>query len=416
MGIDRREFLRLAAIYGGASWVVSKGDAAAVMAQDDRLLKIQEAPTLRPEFLREPIRIESVELLKNGDTFLVRVRSTDGVESVTTPNSSKMRDFYPVFLNRVGKFFVGKNACEIESLLFQLYRTSSNYKLQGLGFWVCQTAIEMGILDLIGKTRGVPLGQLFSEVKNTRIAVYRASSNRGNTAEQEIEVLRRFVAETGAKALKIRLGGRMSRNLDSLPGRTEKLIPLVRQSFGSDFTLYGDSNSSYDVENSIRIGRLMEENQYAFFEEPVPFDHIWETKQVADALQIPVAGGEQEFSMRRFRWAIANRAVDIAQPDLHYFGGFIRSVKIARMAEAAGLQCTPHMSGSGIGYVTVLHFASFTPNTGKHQEFKGETGIPCHSETSSLKCINGFVDCPTGPGMGVDIDPAYVRKSSKVSV
>ena len=203
----------------------------------------------------------------------------------------------------------------------------------------------------------------------------------------------------------------MSRNVDSLPERTEKLIPLVRETFGPEFTLYGDSNSSYDVANAIRVGRLLEENDYAFFEEPVPFDHLWETKEVADALAIPVAGGEQEFSMRRFRWAIANRAIDIAQPDLHYFGGFIRSVKIARMAESMGMLCTPHMSGSGIGYVNVLHFASFTKNAGPHQEFKGETNIPCHSETSSLRCVDGFVDCPTGSGMGVEIDPDFVRQA-----
>ncbi len=415
MNVDRREFLRVSAIAGSGVWMVSNGLAEEVLAQDEQLLKIQEAPTLRQRFLKEPIRIESVELLKNAETFLVRIRSTDGVESVTTPNSSKMRDFYPLFIHRVGKFFEGKNACEIEDLLTQLYRNSSNYKLQGLGFWVCQTALEMGVLDLIGRTRGVSMGQLFADVRHTRIGVYRASGNRGNTPEQEIEVLRRFAEETGAKALKFRLGGRMSRNADSLPGRTEKLIPLVRKVFGPDFTLYADSNSSYDVQHAIRIGRLMEEHDYAFFEEPVPFDHLWETKQVADALRIPVAGGEQEFSMRRFRWAIANRAVDVAQPDLHYFGGFIRSVKVARMAEAAGLQCTPHMSGSGIGYVNVLHFASFTPNTGPHQEFKGETDIPCHSDTSSLKCVNGIVDCPTGPGMGVEIDPSFIKKSIPVS-
>lgn len=409
-------FLRLSTIAGCTGWMTSNGFPEEVQAKDDQLWKIQEAPTLRRRFLMNPIRIESVELLQNAGTFLVRIRSTDGAESVTTPNSSKMRDFYPLFVHRIGHFFVGKNACEIEDLLFQLYRNSSNYKLQGLGFWVCQTALEMGVLDLIGKTRGVSMGQLFGDVRNTRINVYRASGNRGNTPEEEIEVLQRFAEETGAKALKFRLGGRMSQNMDSLPGRTEKLIPLVREVFGPDFTLYADSNSSYDVQHAIRIGRMMEENDYAFFEEPVPFDHLWETKQVADALRIPVAGGEQEFSMRRFRWAIANRVVDVAQPDLHYFGGFIRSVKVARMAEAAGLRCTPHMSGSGIGYVNVLHFASFTPNTGPHQEFKGETDLPCHSDTSSLKCVNGIVDCPTSPGMGVEIDPAFVQKSVPVNI
>ena len=412
MKTDRRSFLKTAAVglpALAAAPTVSGDNHARV--DPTRLLEIQEAPALRQRFLREPIVIESVELLKNGGTFLVRVRSKDGVESVTTPNSSRMRDAYPIFLNRVAPFFIGKNACELEDLLVGLYRSGSNYKWQGLAFWVCQAAIEMGLLDLIGKTRGIPLGELFGDVYQRDIAVYRASGNRGNAPEEEVEYLKELAEETGAKAVKFRLGGRMSRNVDSRPGRSEALIRMAREAFGPGFTLYADSNSSYDVENSIRIGRLMEEYDYAFFEEPVPFDHLWETKEVADALTIPVAGGEQEFSMRRFRWAIENRGVDIVQPDLHYSGGYIRAVKIARMAAAAGMQCTPHMSGSGIGYVNVLHLASTVPNIGPHQEFKGETDIPCHSETSSLECVDGKVRCPSDPGMGVTIDPDYVKKA-----
>ena len=87
----------------------------------------------------------------------------------------------------------------------------------------------------------------------------------------------------------------MSKNADSWPGRTEKLIPLVREAFGKEMTLYADSNSSYDAK-AIRIGRLMEEYDYAFYEEPCQFDHLEDTKAVADALRIPVAAGEQESS------------------------------------------------------------------------------------------------------------------------
>ena len=96
----------------------------------------------------------------------------------------------------------------------------------------------------------------------------------------------------------------MSRNAESPSGRTEKLIPLTRKTFGGAMTLYADANSSYDVPNAIRIGRLMEENGYGFFEEPCEFDDLWGTKEVADALNIPVAGGEQEFSLHRWRWTI----------------------------------------------------------------------------------------------------------------
>jgi len=356
-----------------------------------------------------------VELLRIKRDFLVRIRSKDGAQSVTAPNSLRLKDCYPIFNNRVGRFFLGKDACKIESLLEELYRFNSNYKWQGLAFWVCQAALEMGVLDLIGKVRAVPLGELFGEVRQRNIAIYRASGNRRNTPEEEANVLGRFIAETGAKAVKIRVGGRMKRVEDSIPGRTEKLIPHIRRALGDKITLYADANSSYEVTDAIRVGRLLEENNYALYEEPVPFDHLWETKQVTEALKMPVAGGEQEYSMRRFRWAISNRAMDVVQPDLHYNGGFVRGIRVARMAEAAGMRCTPHMSGSGLGYVNVLHFASVVPNIAPYQEFKGESNLPCESKSSSLKAENGIVVCPKDPGMGVEIDPDYVKKAKPVS-
>lgn len=413
--MKRRHFLQTTSIAAGGMWAFPSKNLSAQSVDSGQLRRIDETPVLRPDYLRESIVIESVELLRNKSNFLVRIRSKDGAESVTAPNSLRLKDCYPIFNSRVGRFFVGKNACKIESLLNELYRFSSNYKWQGLAFWVCQAAMEMGVLDLIGKVRGVPLGELFGKVRQRDIAIYRASGNRRNTPQQEANVLGRFIAQTGAKAVKIRIGGRMKRIEDKISGRTEKLIPYIRKALGDKVTLYADSNSSYEVKDAIRIGRLLEENDYAFYEEPVPFDHLWETREVTKALKIPVAGGEQEYSMRRFRWAIANRAMDIVQPDLHYNGGFIRGVRVAKMAEAAGLKCTPHMSGSGLGYVNVLHFASFIPNITAHQEFKGESDIPCQSKSSSLKAENGIVVCPMDPGMGVEIDPDYIKKAEPVN-
>jgi L-alanine-DL-glutamate epimerase-like enolase superfamily enzyme len=203
----------------------------------------------------------------------------------------------------------------------------------------------------------------------------------------------------------------MSRNADSLPGRTERLIPLVREAFGPGMTLYADANSSYDAKEAIRIGRLMEEHGYAFYEEPCRFDDLEATRAVADALRIPVAGGEQEASEAGFRWMIAQRAVDVVQPDLHYHGGFIRSLRVARMAHEAGMPCTPHMSGSGLGYLDAAHFAAIVPNPVPFTEYKGGAEIPVVSATSTLKVEGGLVRVPTGPGFGVTIDPAYLREA-----
>jgi L-alanine-DL-glutamate epimerase-like enolase superfamily enzyme len=356
-----------------------------------------------------------MELLRNGGNFLVRVRAADDTEGLAVANASRIIDAYPIFLNRVAPFFVGKDARALEPLLWELYRHGDNYKFQGLAFWVCVAAAEFAILDLLGKRTNQSIGDLLGGVRQREINVYRASGVRGNAPEAEIEYLKKLVAETGAKALKFRVGGRMSKNADSLPGRTERLVPMVRETFGAGMTIYADSNSSYDAPKAIEVGRLMEKYNYGFFEEPCRFDHLEETKEVADALSIPVAGGEQEYSEDGFRWMIQHRAVDIVQPDLHYYGGFIRSMRVARMAHEAGLLCTPHMSGSGLGYLDVAHFASCIPNPAPFHEFKGDADIPMESSTSTLKVTGGVVRVPAGPGFGIVIDPSFVREARKVT-
>ncbi len=410
----RRSFLK-AALGGGVLAASSRRGLAADSRRPtlEELNRILEKPALNVSFFQSPVKVESLELLHNRGTFLVRARSSDGAESVTAPNSDRLRDTYPIFLRRVAPFFIGKDARTLEDLLWELYRRGSNYKFQGLAFWICVAAAEMALLDLMGQISKKSIGELFGGVLRRDIAVYRASGNRGNRPEEEVAYLQRLVEQTGARAIKFRVGGRMSLNRDSLPGRSEALIPLARKTFGDSLTLYADSNSSYDVPNAIRLGRLMEDNNYGFFEEPCRFDHLWETRDVADALKLPVAGGEQEFSMRRFQWMIQHRAVDIVQPDLHYFGGYIRCTRVARMAAAAGMPCTLHMGG-GLGYLNVLHFASYIQDPGPHQEFKGESRIPLTCETSTLACKKGVVRCPSGSGFGISIDPAFVGKAEKV--
>jgi L-alanine-DL-glutamate epimerase-like enolase superfamily enzyme len=415
-GLTRRSFLGGTMATGGLL-LSARGaaDDADPRALAKRLDLVASAPVLSVDRLNKPVKIASMELLRNGRNFIVRVRTTDGAEGIGVPNAMHLIHTYPIFLNRVAPFFVGKDARQLEPLLWELYRHNDNYKYQGLALWVCVAAAEFAILDLLGKLTSRPIGDLLGGVKRREIAVYRASGNRGNTPEQEVDYLKQIVAETGAKALKFRLGGRMSKNADSLPGRTEKLIALAREAFGKEMTLYADSNSSYDVAEAIRIGMIMEEYEYSFYEEPCRFDHFDDTKAVADRLSIPIAGGEQEFSDYGFRWMIKHRGVDIVQPDLHYHGGFIRSMRVARMAHAAGLLCTPHMSGSGLGYLDAAIFASCIDNPVPFTEFKGDTDIPVSSETSSLKCENGMVKVPSGPGFGITIDPAFVARAVKVT-
>jgi L-alanine-DL-glutamate epimerase-like enolase superfamily enzyme len=193
-----------------------------------------------------------------------------------------------------------------------------------------------------------------------------------------------------------------------MPGRTETLIPLVRKTFGDAIDIHADSNSSYDAPNSIRIGRMLEEIKAVYFEEPCQFDHLEETKEVADALTIPVAGGEQEYSDWRFRWMIAHRGVDIVQPDLHYYGGMIRSVRVARMAQVAKMPTTCHISG-GFGFVYMLHFASCIADPGRYQEYKLGTEKYGAWFDPPITVKDGKMSVPAGPGAGIKDIGAVIK-------
>ncbi|KPK41661.1 MAG: mandelate racemase [Phycisphaerae bacterium SG8_4] len=426
MKADRRRFMS-AALAGGlaAAWPRSSGRSQAResgsqtrKAKYARLDEILRQPVLKKELFSAPVTIKSLELLHDGRSFLCRVRSSDGAEGVSVGHGT-MRSLYPIFVNALQPFFVGKDARDLDLLLEKVYIYNLNFRLSGLALGIPLATIEFAILDMLGRIANKSMGQLMGEIHHPRVPVYQATEYRERSVEESLELIKRDVAEYNAHAVKIKVGALMFMTADvnavGPKGRTERMIPLIRETFGDEMALYADANGFYSVDEAIRVGRLLEEYNYRFFEEPVMFDWYEETKQVADALTIPVAGGEQEYGLHGFRWLIANDGLEVVTPDNYYFGGMIRSMKVARMAHAFGKTCTPHMSGGGLGYLYAIHFVSALPNAAAHHEFKGlRTEVQFECKTSPLLVEDGRIKVPTGPGSGVDIDPDFIRKHKQV--
>ncbi|MEP7338836.1 MAG: mandelate racemase/muconate lactonizing enzyme family protein, partial [Acidobacteriota bacterium] len=237
MNKNRREFLASSAAAGALGFNSSSFDQKIVRELAAKIDRVWSDPVLKTNFIKQPVKLASVELLKNGKHYLVRVRSTDGAEGLAGAHDSVMATTWPIFQQRIAPFFVGKDARELESLIHGVYLKDSNYKWQGLPFWVCVASLEIAVLDLLGKVAGKPIGQLFGGVVRKEVAVYRASGNRGNSPEAEIEYLQKIVAETGAQAIKFRLGARMSYD-DASTKRDLAMIPLTRKTFGDKMTIY----------------------------------------------------------------------------------------------------------------------------------------------------------------------------------
>jgi L-alanine-DL-glutamate epimerase-like enolase superfamily enzyme len=397
----RRDIFRgtLAAGLTAALPSIASATPTADSALKARYAKLDAAasqPVFKRELFPDPAIIQTVELLHYGKSWLCRVRTKDGAEGISVSNSQQMEVLYPIFAKRIAPYFIGKDARDIEALLEEVTVYESNYKATGLAIFVPMATLEFAILDMFGKMVNRPIGLLISDkIYNPKINVYQANGERYISAEETIEHLQRDVAISKAKAIKFKLGGRMS-HPETPVGRSEKLIPLVRKTFGDKMVISADAN--------------------AFYEEPVPFDWYEELKQVADALKIPMALGEQEPSTHNFRWVLANNAVGIVQQDMFYFGGMVRCMRVARMAAVFGKQCIPHISSTGLGYLYMMHFVSAIPNSGPYHEFKEfNNDLPYSCPTSTLRSDDeGVIKVPTGPGLGVTIDPAYVAKHTVV--
>src|SRR6185503_4287888 len=155
MPISRRRFVQSTAAIGLSATALPRIHAAEPAANGAAtkaaLDKIMDAPVLKMELVKDPVIVESVELLRNGNTFLLRTRSTAGVDAITVPNSDRMANVYPLFLKQIVPAFVKQDARKLESLLWDVYRFRDNYKYQGLALWIGVTAIEMAMLELLGK-------------------------------------------------------------------------------------------------------------------------------------------------------------------------------------------------------------------------------------------------------------------------
>ncbi len=427
MKINRRQFVRsnvLGSLAAGLSLSVrGANDVKSVTRHENpryaKLDEILSQPVLKRELFPGPVVIQSLELLRYKDSFLCRVRSRDGAEGLSVGHSG-MKALYPIFLYNLQPFFLGKDARDLDLLLEKVFIYGFNFRYNGISIGTPLATIEFAILDMLGRIAGKPMGHLIGELQHPELAVYQATEYREKSVEESLELIKRDVAEYNARALKIKIGGLMFMTADihavAPPGRTERMIPLIRKTFGDRMALYADANGFYSVEEAIRVGRLLEEYRYGFFEEPVMFDWHEETRQVARELALPIALGEQEYSLHGFRWLLANDAVQIVQPDNYYFGGMIRSMQVARMAHAFGKTCTPHMSGGGLGFLYMMHFVSVLPNAMPHHEFKGlGTNVQFECKTSPLKIIDGKIRVPSGPGLGVEIDPGFVGKHKMVT-
>lgn len=355
------------------------------------------------------MKIKGIETFTLGHLSIVRVRSDDGAEGWGQIYPYNADISATVLHRQIAPCALGADAADLDGLVDRIIEAT--YKFPGS--YVCRalTGVDTALWDMRGKLEGKSVCELLGGHPRP-FPVYGSSMRRDITPEDEAERLVQLRDALGFRAFKIRIGKVCGHDEDQWPGRTESLVPTVRKAIGDEVTLLVDANSCYTPAKAIEVGQMLQEYRVGHLEEPCPYWKLEWTAEVSRALDVPVAGGEQDYDLEQWRRIVGTPTVDIVQPDICYIGGLTRALRVARMADQAGLPCVPHSANLSMVTVFTLHMMGAIPNAGPHIEFSIEpTSWTEGLFTPPLRVHDGQVDIPGGPGWGVEIDPAWLDEA-----
>ncbi len=358
------------------------------------------------------MRISSIETFSTPDVALVRVRTDDGHEGWGQVAPYNADITAQVVHRQVAPHALGEPAEAwaplLDTILEREHKFPGSYLCRALG------GLDTALWDLRGKREGRSVCELLGGTPRP-FPVYGSSMRRDIEPRDEAERLARLRQAHGFGAFKIRIGRECGHDEDEWPGRTEAVVAEVRKAVGDDVALLVDANSCYTPAKAIEVGRMLEAAGVVHYEEPCPYWELEWTAEVAAALDVPVAGGEQDCLLTTWRQMIELRAVDVVQPDVCYVGGLTRCLAVAEMAAAAGLPCVPHSANLTLVTVFSLHLMGAVPNAGPYVELSIEPDEYYPWQRGifrpELEVRDGCVEIPDGPGWGVEIDEAFLRRA-----
>ena len=359
------------------------------------------------------MKIRRIETFCDRYVGFVRITDETGAQGWGQVSNYNADITAQILHRQVAPWALGVLTDDLDDLLNRI--EEREHKFPGSYLRRAMAGLDTAIWDLRGKAAGKPVVELLGG-KPGKLRAYASSMKRDITPADEAERFRRLRDEYGFDAFKFRIGAEVGRNADEWPGRTEEIVPTIRRALGDEATLMVDANSCYSPARAIEVGHLLEDHGVAHYEEPCPYWEMEQTKEVADALDIAVAGGEQDSDLRLWKHMIDMRAVDIVQPDVCYMGGVARTLQVAKMADAAGMKTTPHAANLSLVTLFTMHVLAAIPNAGDYLEFsiEGPDYYPWQEglfRTSPYSIVDGAATISDEPGWGIEIDPEWLARS-----
>lgn len=406
---SRREVLRIGAgLFAGGLALPVRSIAADDEAADTRpKLKITSVKTYKLSHkLKRPFGASvSVPLSRTREALLVKIETNEGL--VGWGETAPISGARGTIDDHLAPRLTGRNPLEYRRLWRDLWGPN-------FGNGLAVGAVETAINDIRGKALDKPVAELFGGRMRDRVPVYVSALNyvEGIEIEEEYPKVAAAMVQQGYKAIKMRLG-RYS------VARESAVCREVRKIVGPQIKLMADGNAAYTMGSALRMGRVLSDLNFEFFEEPLPQSPKYAGyEELRQKLPLPLAGGEATDSRSTAFELLKRRAFDIIQPDLALCGGLGEALFIGELAALSSVRCVPHCWGGDILIAASTHLLSLLPephwglptDTPLLEYDQGENPWRNGLAVNPVELRDGFVTVPTKPGLGIEVNEEVVRE------
>ena len=308
-------------------------------------------------------------------------------------------------------YVIGQNPLENEVVWSTMYRKTLDYARRGV-LVASMSAIDIALWDLKGKILGLPVSTLLGGAHRKKIRPYATGlyftdhDNPSRDFEEEIKLYK----SQGFKAIKMKVGLGVNEDYQN--------VKRMRELLGDDIQLMIDSNHAYTLREAIALCKKIEPFDISWFEEPVSPEYYQQYNELRSKTSIPITGGECEYLRFGFHQLLRNKSVDIIQPDICASGGLTEAKRISALASTYGIDVVPHTWGTSIGIHVALHFIANLenmPGRMKSPDFlieydQTENGLRERLTYPKIKMIDGMLEVPTTPGLGIEVDEEILKE------
>jgi len=435
---DRRSFLKKAALGGMALGGLMRLSIEDTIAQTTSNVQHASSPS---ELKITDMRYALTAAM--GGTAIIRIDTNQGISGLGEVRDGADPRYALMLKSRI----LGLNPCNVE-MIFKIIKQFGGQSRQAGG--VC--GVEMALWDLCGKAYGVPVWQLLGGRYRDKIRLY-ADTPEAKSPEEQKKLIKYRTEDQGYTWLKMDLsigelinipgtlvnqkfwlnngdlkqwqGNYMSYENTKHPftqiqitdkGLEElaKIVENVRNMIGYEIPLSTDHFGHFDLNNGIRLGKVLEKYRLAWMEDIISWELTDQWKTLSDALETPLLTGEDIYLLKNFKPLIDIHAVDIVHPDLATSGGILETKRIGDYAEELGVAMAIHQAGTPVSFMADVHCAAATQNflACEHHNIDVPWWEGLVKTTDGRQLITkGFANVPLdAPGLGIELNEEEVKK------